>query len=62
MVNLSGRSLALVAAVCFAAGTVFGYQLKTWRFEYLKRRRRRLVDKLDDVQRKIELELNKAIL
>ena len=38
----------------FSAGFVCGYQFKTWRAEWLKRRRERLRVKLAETQRELD--------
>ncbi len=48
-----------VSAVTFAVGVFFGYKLKGWRIDYLKRRRERLTSKLLETQQEIDL-LSKA--
>ena len=47
------RGMFLLTFV-FGAGFVCGYQFKTWRLEWLKRRRERLAVKLQDTQKQIE--------
>jgi len=52
-----GRFLtgAVVLTATFVAGFVGGYKFKSWRMEWLKRRRERLAVKLQETQREIEL-------
>lgn len=57
---MMGRGLAVVLLLTFAAGTLFGYQLKIWRIEYLKQKRGRLSQKLHDVQQLIDSEIRNA--
>lgn len=43
-----------VMGLVFSAGFYCGYQAKTWRIEWLKRRRERLAVKLRDTQKQID--------
>ena len=44
----------LILGVTFAAGFACGYKFKSWRGEWLKRRRERLKVKLIETQKEIE--------
>ena len=50
---LSGRALTALVIVSFAAGTFFGYQLKKWHIEWLKKRKRTLERKLNDIKNEL---------
>ncbi len=43
-----------ILSLVFGAGFVCGYQFKSWRMEWLKRRRERLAVKLRDTQKQID--------
>ena len=43
-----------ILGLVFTGGFVCGYQFKTWRMEWLKRRRERLAVKLRETQRQID--------
>ncbi len=47
------RGLILLG-LTFAAGFVCGYQARSWRHEWLKRRRERLRTKLIDTQKQLD--------
>jgi hypothetical protein len=59
-INLSGRQLSLLLLISFSFGTLFGYQLKTYRLQYLKRKRDRFARKLFDTERQIERTIDKS--
>jgi len=46
--------LSVAASIAFALGIFVGYELKTWRIEWLKRRRERLAKKLAATQQQID--------
>ena len=46
--------LGIVAALSFTFGVFVGYEFKTWRIEWLKRRRERLAKKLAATQQQID--------
>jgi len=47
-------AIGAVAAVSFMIGIFVGYELKTWRMEWLKRKRERLARKLAATQQQID--------
>lgn len=51
------RATLVVILVSFIAGSVFGYNVKTWRLEWLKRKKDRLENKLRQVDSQIEDEM-----
>ncbi len=53
-ISLSGRRLSLLLLLSLSFGTFLGYQLKTYRLQYLKRKRDRFARKLFDTERQIE--------
>ena len=46
--------IGVIAAMSFCIGIFVGYELKTWRIEWLKRRRERLAKKLAATQQQID--------
>ena len=50
----------MIALISFVAGSVFGYHLKTWRLEYLKRENNRLEKKLRQIDSQIGDEMTTA--
>lgn len=46
--------MSVVAGMSFCIGIFVGYELKTWRMEWLKRRRERLAKKLAATQQQID--------
>ena len=46
--------IGVIAALSFSVGIFVGYELKTWRIEWLKRRRERLAKKLAATQQQID--------
>lgn len=56
----SNKVLLPACIVSFFCGIFFGYKLKAWRIEWLKRRRERLASKLLETQKEIEL-LSKSV-
>lgn len=49
------KTLILLAlSLSFVAGTLCGYQFKTWKMEWLKRKRDRLARKIQKTQKEIE--------
>lgn len=51
------RVIYVVIFASFMAGTVFGYYLKSWRLEFLKKKKDRLEKKLRQVDTQIENEM-----
>ena len=54
MVQLSGNALAFCMGISFVTGIIVGFQLKTWRVQYLKARRGYFANKLVQAQHKLD--------
>jgi len=54
-VTLSATSLSVVLGVTLSLGVLVGYKIKSWRIEWLKRRRERLQRKIQQTQAEIEM-------
>ena len=53
-VTIPASALSITLCVAFVLGVGCGYQLKTWRLEWLKRRRDRLQRKIEETQSQIQ--------
>ena len=52
--TITFRALALSFGLVFSLGAFCGYQFKTWRIEWLRRRRDRLARKIRETQNQID--------
>lgn len=53
-ITISKTAFLICLGLTFTLGTICGYQLKSWRKEWLKRKRDRLVRKIQQTQAEIE--------
>lgn len=53
-ITVTKTGLLVCLGITFSIGAICGYQFKTWRLEWLKRKRDRLARKIQQTQKEIE--------
>lgn len=51
--TLSAKGLTVLILITFAAGTVAGFQLKSWHIKWLKKRRQELKREIRDIDNRL---------